>query len=243
MGELLAGFAGTGWGRGGRPCSTRSGGPTAARSRAASSAASATRSRRHVVTEFLYLALETDFRPQLRADQGVPARRAVPAGLVPRRDAGGRRRRRRWGCAATLVGATPGRARCSSSAAAPRATAYYVELCSPAPEFDRRYREARGRSRRAAAPCSPTTRCVRSRPGSLARAARGRGPRPGHSPRRVGACGTPSGRSRGRRGHRADPLRRARRPPAGRRSVLRGEDAARRRRGLRRAGWLGEAVR
>jgi branched-chain amino acid transport system substrate-binding protein len=96
-----------------------------------------------VVAEFFYLALETDFRPQLRRVKEfhpdvvfVPGSFtdatlvAAQAGTVDLR--------------ATLLGGDAWSSPLLFQKGGPPGEAYYVELCSPAPEFDRRYEEAEG---------------------------------------------------------------------------------------------------
>jgi branched-chain amino acid transport system substrate-binding protein len=96
-----------------------------------------------VVAEFFYRALETDFRPQLRrvkefgpdavfvpgsfTDATLVAAQAVTVGLR-----------------ATLLGGDAWSSPLLFQKGGPPGEAYYVELCSPAPEFDRRYEEAEG---------------------------------------------------------------------------------------------------
>jgi len=97
----------------------------------------------HVVDEFFYLALETDFRPQLLrirefrpdvlfvpgsfSDATLIAAQAVEVGLR-----------------ATLLGGDAWSSPLLFQRGGPPGEAYYVELCSPAPEFDRRYQRAEG---------------------------------------------------------------------------------------------------
>jgi branched-chain amino acid transport system substrate-binding protein len=89
------------------------------------------------VAEFFYLALETDFRPQLRrivefhpdvvflpgsfTDATLVAAQAVTVGLR-----------------ATLLGGDAWSSPLLFQKGGPPGDAYYVELCSPAPEFERR---------------------------------------------------------------------------------------------------------
>lgn len=93
-----------------------------------------------VVAEFFYLALETDFRPQLRrivefhpdvvflpgsfTDATLVAAQAVTVGL-----------------GATLLGGDAWSSPFLFQKGGPPGDAYYVELCSPAPEFERRAAE------------------------------------------------------------------------------------------------------
>ena len=97
----------------------------------------------HAVAEFFYLALETDFRPQLHRirefrpdvlflpgsfpDATLVAAQSEPAGLR-----------------VTRLGADAWSSPFLFQKGGPPGEAYYVELCSPAPEFDRRYEEAVG---------------------------------------------------------------------------------------------------
>jgi branched-chain amino acid transport system substrate-binding protein len=97
----------------------------------------------HVVEEFFYLALETDFRPQLNRirefrpdvlflpgsfpDATLVAAQAEQAGLH-----------------VTMLGGDAWSSPLLFQKGGPPGEAYYVELCSPAPEFDRRYEEAEG---------------------------------------------------------------------------------------------------
>ena len=82
--------------------------------------------------------------PAAAADQGAAARRGLHARLVPGRDAGRRAGARRWGCAATFLGGDAWSSPLLFQRGAPPGEAYYVELCSPAPEFDRQYAESAG---------------------------------------------------------------------------------------------------
>jgi branched-chain amino acid transport system substrate-binding protein len=97
----------------------------------------------HAVDEFSYLALETDFRPQLAqikdfrpdvlfvpgsfSDATLIAAQAVQVGLR-----------------ATMLGGDAWSSPRLFARGGPPGDAYYVELCSPAPEFDRRYELAEG---------------------------------------------------------------------------------------------------
>jgi branched-chain amino acid transport system substrate-binding protein len=97
----------------------------------------------HVVAEFFYLALETDFRPQLRSirefqpdvvfvpgsftDATLVAAQAMEVGLQ-----------------AILLGGDAWSSPLLFQRGGPPGEAYYVELCSPAPEFERRYEKAEG---------------------------------------------------------------------------------------------------
>jgi branched-chain amino acid transport system substrate-binding protein len=96
-----------------------------------------------MVAEFFYLALETDFRPQLRrVKEFHPDVVFVPgsftdATLVAAQAA-------TVGLRATLLGGDAWSSPLLFQKGGPPGEAYYVELCSPAPEFDRRYEEAEG---------------------------------------------------------------------------------------------------
>jgi branched-chain amino acid transport system substrate-binding protein len=97
----------------------------------------------HAVAEFFYLALETDFRPQLLQirdfrpdvlfvpgsfpDATLIAAQAVAVGLRT-----------------TMLGGDAWSSPLLFQRGGPPGEAYYVELCSPAPEFDRRYERAEG---------------------------------------------------------------------------------------------------
>jgi branched-chain amino acid transport system substrate-binding protein len=96
-----------------------------------------------VVAEFHYLALETDFRPQLgRIKEFRPDVLFVPgsfpdASLVAAQS-------RTFGLRATFLGGDAWSSPLLFQRGAPLGEAYYVELCSPAPEFDRRYAQSVG---------------------------------------------------------------------------------------------------
>jgi branched-chain amino acid transport system substrate-binding protein len=97
----------------------------------------------HVLAEFFYLALETDFRPQLRSIQEFrPDVLFVPgsfpdATLVAAQAA-------EVGLRVTMLGGDAWSSPLLFQRGGPPGEAYYVELCSPAPEFDRRYERAEG---------------------------------------------------------------------------------------------------
>ena len=121
----------------------------------------------------------------------------------------------------------------------PPGEAYYVELCSPAPEFERRYEETAGQE-------PPGCRAVLAYDAVrvIAAGLRSLGRLPdgalGASLRRDAAApARRRRRQRGRRGHGADPLRRARRPAAGRGALRGGESPLGPPRPVVR-GWLGE---
>ena len=97
----------------------------------------------HVVAEFVYLTLETDFRPQLRRilefrpdvlfvpgsfqDATLVAAQAMQVGLH-----------------ATMLGGDAWSSPLLFQKGGPAGEAYYVELCSPTPDFDRLYEDAEG---------------------------------------------------------------------------------------------------
>jgi branched-chain amino acid transport system substrate-binding protein len=96
-----------------------------------------------VAAEFFYLALETDFRPQLRRIQEfrpevvfVPGSFTDATLVAAQAEAVGLR--------ATLLGGDAWSSPLLFQRGGPPGEAYYVELCSPAPEFDRRYEESEG---------------------------------------------------------------------------------------------------
>ncbi len=97
-----------------------------------------------VVEEFFYLALETDFRPQLtRIRQFHPDVLFVPgsfpdATLVAAQS---------WqvGLHTTFLGGDAWSSPLLFQRGAPPGDAYYVELCKPIPDFDRRYAASFGR--------------------------------------------------------------------------------------------------
>ncbi len=97
----------------------------------------------HVVAEFFYLALETDFRPQLlRIREFRPDVLFLPgsfpdATLVAAQAV-------ELGLSVTLLGGDAWSSPLLFQHGGPPGEAYYVELCSPAPEFDRRYEKAEG---------------------------------------------------------------------------------------------------
>jgi branched-chain amino acid transport system substrate-binding protein len=97
----------------------------------------------HAVAEFFYLALETDFRPQLqRIREFRPDVLFLPgsfpdATLVAEQAA-------QVGLRVTMLGGDAWSSPLLFQSGGPPGDAYYVELCSPAPEFDRRYERAEG---------------------------------------------------------------------------------------------------
>ena len=97
----------------------------------------------HVVAEFFYLALETDFRPQLlRIREFQPDVLFLPGSFpdatLVAAQAG------QVGLQVTMLGGDAWSSPLLFQRGGPPAEAYYVELCSPSPEFDRRYQEAEG---------------------------------------------------------------------------------------------------
>jgi branched-chain amino acid transport system substrate-binding protein len=96
-----------------------------------------------VVAEFFYLALETDFRPQLnRIKEFGPDVLFVPgsfsdATLISAQAL-------QVGLRTTMLGGDAWSSPLLFQRGGPPGDAYYVELCSPAPEFDRRYESVEG---------------------------------------------------------------------------------------------------
>jgi branched-chain amino acid transport system substrate-binding protein len=97
----------------------------------------------HAVAEFHYLALETDFRPQLLQVKGFgPDVLFVPgsfsdATLVAKQAV-------EVGLHVTMLGGDAWSSPLLFQRGGPPGDAYYVELCSPAPAFDRLYEQAEG---------------------------------------------------------------------------------------------------
>jgi branched-chain amino acid transport system substrate-binding protein len=97
----------------------------------------------HKVAEFFYLALETDFLPQLRlVKEFRPDVLFLPgsfpdATLVAAQAA-------QVGLRVTMLGGDAWSSPLLFQHGGPPGEAYYVELCSPAPEFDRRYERSEG---------------------------------------------------------------------------------------------------
>ncbi len=94
-----------------------------------------------VAAEFFYLALETDFRPQLRRIQElhpdvvfVPGSFTDATLVAAQAEAAGLR--------TTMLGGDAWSSPLLFQRGGPPGEAYYVELCSPAPEFERRYEAA-----------------------------------------------------------------------------------------------------
>jgi len=99
--------------------------------------------RGRVVAEFFYLALETDFLPQLRRIKEFQPDVVFLPGSFPDATLVAVQART-VGLRTTLLGGDAWSSPLLFQRGAPPAEAYYVELCSPAPEFDRRYAEAEG---------------------------------------------------------------------------------------------------
>jgi branched-chain amino acid transport system substrate-binding protein len=96
-----------------------------------------------VVSEFFYLALETDFRPQLRRIREFKPDVVFMPGSFPDATLAAVQARQ-VGLQATLLGGDAWSSPLLFQRGAPPGDAYYVELCSPAPEFDREYAQAVG---------------------------------------------------------------------------------------------------
>jgi branched-chain amino acid transport system substrate-binding protein len=96
-----------------------------------------------VVAEFFYLALETDFRPQLqRIREFRPDVLFVPGSFPDATLVGAQAERA--SLHVTMLGGDAWSSPLLFQRGGPPGEAYYVELCSPAPEFDRRYEETEG---------------------------------------------------------------------------------------------------
>jgi branched-chain amino acid transport system substrate-binding protein len=96
-----------------------------------------------VAAEFFYLALETDFRPQLRRIQELhPEVLFVPGSFTDATLVAAQAEA--VGLRATLLGGDAWSSPLLFRKGGPPGEAYYVELCSPAPEFDRRYEKTEG---------------------------------------------------------------------------------------------------
>ncbi len=91
-----------------------------------------------VATEVHYLALETDFRPQLRLVKEFRPDVVFVPGSFPDATLVAVQARA-LGVRATWLGGDAWSSPFLFQRGAPPGPAYYVELCSPAPEFDRRY--------------------------------------------------------------------------------------------------------
>jgi branched-chain amino acid transport system substrate-binding protein len=96
-----------------------------------------------VVAEFFYLALETDFLPQLRRIKEFKPDVVFLPGSFPDATLVAVQART-VGLHATLLGGDAWSSPLLFQRGAPPGEAYYVELCSPSPEFDRRYAQAEG---------------------------------------------------------------------------------------------------
>lgn len=98
----------------------------------------------HVVAEFFYLALETDFQPQLaRIKEFRPDVLFLPGSFPDATLVAAQAER--VGLRVTMLGADAWSSPLLFQRGGPPGEAYYVELCKPAPEFDRRYEEAEER--------------------------------------------------------------------------------------------------
>jgi branched-chain amino acid transport system substrate-binding protein len=97
----------------------------------------------HVVAEFFYLAMETDFRPQLqRIREFRPDVLFLPGSFPDATLVAAQAEQ--VGLRVTMLGGDAWSSPLLFQKGGPPGAAYYVELCSPAPEFDRRYEEAEG---------------------------------------------------------------------------------------------------
>ena len=97
----------------------------------------------HVVAEFFYLALETDFRPQLQRIREFRPDVLFLPGSFPDATLVGEQAAQ-VGLGVTMLGGDAWSSPLLFPRGGPPGEAYYVELCSPAPEFDRRYERAEG---------------------------------------------------------------------------------------------------
>jgi branched-chain amino acid transport system substrate-binding protein len=97
----------------------------------------------HAVAQFYYLALETDFRPQLRRIREFRPDVLFVPGSFPDATLVAAQAEQ-VGLQVTLLGGDAWSSPLLFQKGGPPGEAYYVELCSPAPEFDRRYEEAEG---------------------------------------------------------------------------------------------------
>jgi len=95
------------------------------------------------VAEFYYLALETDFRPQLRRIQEYHPDVIFLPGSFPDATLVAAQSRA-MGLRARFLGGDAWSSPLLFQRGAPLGEAYYVELCSPSPEFERRYEKAVG---------------------------------------------------------------------------------------------------
>ncbi len=91
-----------------------------------------------VVSEFFYLGLETDFRPQLRRIREFHPDVVFLPGSFPDATLAAAQARQ-VGLRATFLGGDAWSSPFLFQKGAPPGDAYYVELCSPAPDFDRKY--------------------------------------------------------------------------------------------------------
>jgi len=97
----------------------------------------------HVVAQFFYLALETDFRPQLRLIREFRPDVLFLPGSFPDATLVAAQAEQ-VGLRVTMLGGDAWSSPLLFQKGGPPGEAYYVELCSPAPEFDRRYEETEG---------------------------------------------------------------------------------------------------
>jgi branched-chain amino acid transport system substrate-binding protein len=91
-----------------------------------------------VVSEFFYLALETDFRPHLQRIREFRPDVVFMPGSFPDATLAAVQARQA-GLQATFLGGDAWSSPFLFQKGPPPGEAYYVELCSPAPEFDRKY--------------------------------------------------------------------------------------------------------
>jgi branched-chain amino acid transport system substrate-binding protein len=96
-----------------------------------------------VVAEFFYLALETDFRPQLRRIKEFRPDVVFMPGSFPDATLAAVQAKE-VGLHATFLGGDAWSSPLLFQKGPPPGEAYYVELCSPVPEFDRSYAKAFG---------------------------------------------------------------------------------------------------
>ena len=143
IGSLLAGSRAIASALGAWRSCTRSAAATARSWRAASRRGFATPAAGRVVAEFFYLALETDFRPQLRGSGSSSPDVVFMPGSFPDATLAAVQARQ-VGLHATMLGGDAWSSPALFAKGAPPGDAYYVELCSPAPEFDREYAAAIG---------------------------------------------------------------------------------------------------
>jgi branched-chain amino acid transport system substrate-binding protein len=97
----------------------------------------------HAVTEVCYLALETDFRPQLQQVRDFRPDVLFVPGSFPDANLIAAQAEQ-LGLRVTMLGGDAWSSPRLFQRGGPPGEAYYVELCSPSPEFDRRYESAEG---------------------------------------------------------------------------------------------------